>query len=237
MPFPRRLTGKIAACHSSTSVVTVLHVACSHPVPDLAVTVIFGTTMSPAPSTESPEEHLWVAGLRAGRVDVFRTVYETYMPDLWHFARKFVPADVAEDIVQDVMADLWRRRETVVIRETLVRYLFGAVHHRVLNHRRHARLVDAVERTPSSGAIPGLGEGPDAPDALSIGHDLESALRAALATLSPIQRGVLELRWLHEMSYDQIAEVLHISSEAARQHVSRAQRVIRPTLARFLERS
>ena len=58
-------------------------------------------------STPSARDAAWLAGLHAGDVEIFRVIYETYMEDLWHYAKRFVPSDVAEDIIQDVMSDLW----------------------------------------------------------------------------------------------------------------------------------
>jgi RNA polymerase sigma-70 factor (ECF subfamily) len=181
----------------------------------------------------SLKESVWIVGLRAGDMQAFRAIYEAYMPDLWHFAQRFVPADVAEDIVQDVMADLWRRRDAIAIKGTLAQYLFGSVHHRVMSHRRHSRTIESVERGFSD-VRPGMGEPPIAPDENAIIQDLEVALTQAMDSLSAMQRSVLELRWLQQMKYEQIADVLGISVEAAWQHTSRAQRVVRPILSRFL---
>jgi RNA polymerase sigma-70 factor (ECF subfamily) len=188
----------------------------------------------PSTPATSLKESAWIAGLRTGDVQSFRAIYEAYMSDLWHFAQRFVPSDVAEDIVQDVMADLWRRRDAIDVQGTLAQYLFGAVHHRVLNYRRRDHVVGWTERE-YQGLPLGMGEPPESPDNEAIANDLEAALTRALAGLSAIQRSVLGLRWRYGMKYDQIAKVLGISAEAARQHVSRAQQVVRPQLHRFLE--
>lgn len=193
--------------------------------------------MSPTPphtGSTGSQDIAWIAGLRAGHVEAFRGIYEIYMPDLWHFARRFVPADVAEDVVQDVMADLWRRRTEVEIRGTLAQYLFGAVHHRVLNHRRRDHLIDSVQQRHHDMA-PGMGNPPTLPEDEMVAKDLETALTKALAGLSATQRSVLGLRWRYGMKYEQIANILGISVAAARQHVSRAQQIVRPQLDQFLK--
>jgi len=80
-----------------------------------------------------------------------------------------------------------------------------------------------------------MGESPAPVDATVVVHDLETALAAALEQLPEMQRTVLALRWTHGMAYEQIGAMLSISPQAARQHASRAQRVIRPLLIRFAD--
>jgi len=176
---------------------------------------------------------MWSARLRAGDVDVFRTIFETYWTGLWHFARRSVPGDVAEDIAQDVMADLWRRRDAIDPNITFAQYLFKAVRNRVSNYWRHERTSLAVEEVSEPETPIGMGSAPMTPDHLAAANDVEMALAFAIRQLSEIQRAVLTLRWVHEMTYEQVAEVLSISPDAARQHGSRAQRTIRPLLAKF----
>jgi RNA polymerase sigma-70 factor (ECF subfamily) len=166
-------------------------------------------------------------------MDVFRTVFETYWTDLWYFARRSVPGDIAEDIVQDVMADLWRRRDAIDPNITFAQYLFKAVRNRVSNHWRHERTSLAVEAAYEPDTPMGMGTASMAPDHLTAANDVEMALVFAIRQLSEIQRAVLTLRWVHEMTYEQVAEVLSISPDAARQHGSRAQRTIRIVVSRL----
>lgn len=181
------------------------------------------------------QDRHWIAGLRAERVDVYRDIFETYTRALWEFASVSVPPDIAEDIVQDVLFDVWNRRMSLDVRDGFARYLFGAVRNKVSNYLRHERIVRQVEDAPGAADDMGFGPALPSPDETIIADDLSEALTVALTKLSEIQRATLTLRWTHEMSYEQIADALAISVVAARQHVSRAQRVIRPLLDRFLD--
>ena len=79
-----------------------------------------------------------------------------------------------------------------------------------------------------------MGERTTSPEDDAIAN-LQTALADALDQLSEVQRAILTLRWTHEMSYEQIATTLSISVAAAKQQVSRTQRVIRPLLERFVD--
>ena len=100
----------------------------------------------PRLSRRAELDSAWLAGIRSGQFDSFRSMFETLMPELWRFARLSVPSDIAEDIVQDVMFDLWQRRETVDVHNGLTPYLFGAVRNRVAKYLRHEQIVARTER-------------------------------------------------------------------------------------------
>ncbi len=202
-------------------------------------------TISPSQRTRrsslpSPgQDQAWIAGLREGQFEIFHRIFEVYTPELGRFACLSVPRDVAEDIVQDVMFDLWQRREAIEFRDGLTPYLFGAVRKKISMYLRHERIVHRTEASTGGGLVtpPGMGEEPHAPDSEVLIDDLQQALRDFCRRLSPIQREILTLRWEHEMSYEQIAQTLSISITAAQQHGSRAQRAIRPLLVRFLSQN
>ena len=65
------------------------------------------------------EERPWLAGLRTGDVSAFEQLYKAYFPALWEFAAKRVSDDLAEDIVQDVLFALWRRRAELQVDDHL----------------------------------------------------------------------------------------------------------------------
>jgi RNA polymerase sigma-70 factor (ECF subfamily) len=179
------------------------------------------------------QERAWIEGLRAGNFEIYQAVFEYFTPELVRFARLSVPRDAAEDVVQDVMFNLWQLRETISTRDGLAPYLFGAVRNRVANWRRHEHVVQRTEEDLAEERPPGMGELPQQPDAGAIASDFEAALRKALRRLFPMQKEVLTLRWEHEMSYEQIAVTLSISVAAAQKHGSRGLQAIRPLLERI----
>jgi RNA polymerase sigma-70 factor (ECF subfamily) len=179
----------------------------------------------------------WLQGLQAGRFDTYQAIFAHYTPLLVRFARLSVPLEAAEDIVQDVMFNLWELRATIDARDGLATYLFGAVRNRVINYARHEQIVRRTEDESivSEPQPYGMGQEPPAPDSQAIANDIQAIFRQLLHRLSPIQREIITLRWEHEMSYEQIAAALQITPTAARQHGSRAQRIIRPLMERFLK--
>ncbi len=176
----------------------------------------------------------WIEGIRRGDVEIYRLVFLHFAPKLVRFAQLSVPFEIAEDVVQDVLFNLWRRSDDLYAREGLAVYLFGAVRNRIANHFRHERVVRQSTRDGESVSFTTMGEAAASPDSDVIDNDFITSFRQVLHRLSPLQREVISLRWEHEMTYEQIALALAITVDAARQHGSRARRTLRPLIDRFL---
>jgi RNA polymerase sigma-70 factor (ECF subfamily) len=187
---------------------------------------------SPPPRRAVAEpSHALVAKIRAGDADAFETLYRASVPRLLDFAERYVPADLAEDLVHAVMAAIWHRRHVFEIRTTVMGYLFGAVRREVLMHQRHQRVVHADALRTLVSPPPA----PPSPETTASFDELRQALRVAIDALPARTRDVLMLRWVDELRYDEIADTLGISESAAKMHVHRAQPIVRPLLERFRE--
>jgi RNA polymerase sigma-70 factor (ECF subfamily) len=170
-----------------------------------------------------------VRRIRAGDHGAFETVFRTHYARLCDFANSIVRApDVAEEVVQDVFANIWRQRSSLQITGTLRAYLYGAVRNRALNHSRRSALEVPVHpidepRAPGSDAQAGLESA-----------EVRALVRAALQSLPPRNREVLELRWLHGLSHADIAAALGISRKGVENHLTRGLAALRDRLPRHL---
>ncbi len=189
------------------------------------------TSDLPGPSRVDRQlETEWENALRQGSFEAYKTIFEYYTPGLVKFARLSVQAEVAEEIVQDVMLNLWLRLDSLETRSGLSAYLFGAVKNRTANWIRHEILVRTTEYDNHPSHPLGMGEKPISPVDRLLEDETRTAVYSALQQLSDLQREVITLRWEEQLSYDEIASILSISVAAAKQNGSRAQRAIRTKL-------
>lgn len=131
----------------------------------------------------------------------------------------------AEDVAQDVLLELWRRRENIVLDTSLRAYLVRATRNRALNHLRHERVIrladpEAVGRTEAPPADRDLME-----------QEIDAALAEAVHALPVRCREVFELSRGHSLTYAEIADVLDISVKTVEAHMGRALRALRERLA------
>ena len=168
--------------------------------------------------------------LRAGDAGAFDTIFRTWYAPLVRLAEGMLrERAVAEEVVQDVMLELWRRRESLTEGGTAQAYLFQSTRNRALNHVRHRRVRERGEPflvLEDARAASAEGE--------LVEEEITVALREAMAALPPRCREVFELSRVRGLRYAEIAETLGISVKAVEAQMGKALRVMRERLARWL---
>ncbi len=73
----------------------------------------------------------------------FETLYTTYYPRMFRFAKVYVGSDAeAENIVQDVFLHIWEKKEVIRIQGSVLSYLLSIVKYRALDWFRHQMHVE-----------------------------------------------------------------------------------------------
>ncbi|HVF39547.1 MAG TPA: RNA polymerase sigma-70 factor [Gemmatimonadaceae bacterium] len=168
--------------------------------------------------------------LRGGDEAAFDAIFRTWYAPLVRFADSLVRSRaVAEELVQDVMLELWRRRESLAADSSLQAYLFQSTRNRSLNHIRHER----VERR---GDFPSDAESavPAAASSLLFEEEIDIAVKRAISDLPVRCREVFELSRTHGLKYAEIATTLGISVKTVEAQMGKALRILREQLAQFL---
>jgi RNA polymerase sigma-70 factor (ECF subfamily) len=73
-------------------------------------------------------------------------LFTRYYAPLISFARRYVPRETGEDLVQDVFVRLWERHERVARVEDLPAYLYQMTRHRCLNYLRDEKSKERQAR-------------------------------------------------------------------------------------------
>jgi RNA polymerase sigma-70 factor, ECF subfamily len=168
--------------------------------------------------------------LREGDHDAFDAIFRAQYAALVALAERMLrDRAVAEEIAQDVMLELWKRRATLSFDVSLRAYLFQATRNRVLNHFRHER----VEREGQTYAAAEPHEQPK-PHAELAQAEIDRALREAVTTLPDRCREVFELSRVQGLRYAEIAAIMGISVKTVEAQMGKALRVLRVRLAPWL---
>ena len=128
----------------------------------------------------------------------------------------------SEDAVQEALASLWQRRETVTL-EKGKGFLLSATYRCLMSMFRH----QAVQRDHAAALA---GPSTQAPDE---GFDLREAIERSLGVLSEVQRAILQLRDVEGSSYREIGETLAISEDRVQVYLFRARVAMRKQLIKL----
>jgi len=162
--------------------------------------------------------------LKAGSQAAFAELYSRYKDPLYfHAGRMLGDDDEARDMVQDVFAAIWSKRETLVIPTAVDAYLYGSIRNRILNFIAHQKVItrytDSIDAYVEKGAF--------ITDDLVREKELLKIIQKEISLLPPKMREIFELSRNEELSHKQIAERLSISEQTVKKQVQKALRILR----------
>jgi RNA polymerase sigma-70 factor, ECF subfamily len=170
-----------------------------------------------------------VARIRSGDEHAFEQLFRAYYSSLCDFAARYAKDDaLAEELVQDLFADLWARRRDWQVRDSVRAYLFAAVRNRALNLRKRQAMESDWEQDEASADIRTLHPTtPEPADAAVERADIRARLDVAMAALPERCRLVMHLRWREQMRHAEIAAVMGISVKGVENQLARGLASIR----------
>lgn len=155
--------------------------------------------------------------------NAFKLMFESYYSYLCLVVYRMIPnKSLAEDLVQDVLYDIWRKRERLQINTSLKAYLRKATVNKTLNHIRDKKIKFEEETE----AIALKSHEVDILQELDA-RDLQKKINQAVESLPDRCRIVFSLSRFEEMSYKEIAENLDISVKTVENQMSKALRIMR----------
>jgi RNA polymerase sigma-70 factor (ECF subfamily) len=187
--------------------------------------------VSPPPGGSAPDPSDLANRVRLGDVAAFEQLFRSTYPSLCAFAHRYLDESArAEDLVQDLFAELWARRDRWEVRGSVRAYLFSAVRNRALNLRARDRVERDWADDESIADVRALHSSPASPAELLDVAETRAAIDAAMESLPERCRLVMLLRWREQLSHAEIAEVLGISTKGVEGQLARGLRAMR---ARF----
>lgn len=164
------------------------------------------------------DRELWKR-ISAGDAEAFDAWYRQTAPRLRGFLRHCTGAgDSADDIMQDVYTQIWRRPQGFdPERGTLRVWLFGIARKQAAEWRRKQRPIDSIDQ-----GDPALEGKP--PQPLS---EARSILADALNRLTADERSIIWLREIEGRSYSELAAILHIPLGTVRSRLFTARQSLR----------
>lgn len=163
---------------------------------------------------------LWSAFCDGDR-EAYAELYNSLYKNLFSYGNSFnVSEDHVRDIIQDIFMKLYIKPKLISNPDTLLPYVYSSVRNACLNilssSNKHIKLTDDIDFYLDFEINEDIIESEEERLRISIQVD------TILAKLTPRQREIIQLRFLHRMSYEEISSIMNLSEQASRNLVYRA---------------
>lgn len=188
------------------------------------------------------EDSALLQGLRIGREDAYETLIQRYEQPIFNIVSRLLddPADAA-DVVQEVFLKVFRNVATFRGESSIKTWIYRIAVNEARNQRRwfsrHRRREVKLETGDPyqnhhlksyQNFLPDPGR---SPFEVTLDHETQILIEAALAKVNPRFRAALVLREIESMSYEEIGEILEISLGTVKSRILRGREALKKQLA------
>ena len=166
------------------------------------------------------DEHILLRKLREGDTEALDILYLRYAAKVRDFAFRLLGDSVeAEDITHDIFLKVWEQRKTVGNVVSFRGYLFRMTRNAIFNAFKHRQVESKYQARAAE-------------DGTEVStNDLMEMIDLAVSNMPEQRRKVFCMSRYEDMSYNDIAEALHISPKTVQYHISGALAELRKLLS------
>jgi RNA polymerase sigma factor (sigma-70 family) len=180
--------------------------------------------------TPESDKLLW-ADFIAGNEEAFKQIYNAYTLPLFKYGCHFThDENLVLDCIQDLFIDLHRYRAGLSKTDNVKIYLFISLKRKIfrqLDKEKKLKSLD-LDGLPFQYSLVSDDQG----DEEIIAARIEQ-LRKAMNILSHRQREAIYLRFVSELSYEELAEVLQMNYQSARNLIYRGMEKLRESCRQY----
>ena len=162
----------------------------------------------------------------------FVSSFFTFHEPLCHFAAEYVRSEhIAEEVVQEVFAEVWKKRENLDPNQSVKAYLYQSVKNRALDfQRRHQTEQKYLKRATKGSQV----KTEEPKISLEGKSEFKIAAQRAIENLPKRGRQIYKLSRKEGLTYREIATVLDISPKTVESQMSRSLKKLRQELRPLL---
>jgi RNA polymerase sigma-70 factor, ECF subfamily len=169
------------------------------------------------------QEQSWVVRARQGDQEAFAKLVGVYQMPVFNLAYRMLGGSgEAEDAAQETFLRAYTALASYDPSRKFSSWILSIASHYCVDRlrRRRGGVHLSIEEDATAHWIPD--ERP-LPEEETLEHEQRAAIQGLLAQLSSADRLVIVLRYWHDLSYDEIAEMTHTSESAVKSRLHRAR--------------
>lgn len=157
----------------------------------------------------------------------FSTIFELYKKRVFGVSFKMLKTEIeAEEIVQDVFLSIWMAKGRLADIHDPEAYLFTITYNTIYTHLKKISSNQKLLNT----LISHLTQIQNTTEETIAANETQKLIHDAIQLLPPQQRMVYQLSKQEGLSYDDIAERMHIARNTVRNHLAEAMKTVRAFL-------
>jgi RNA polymerase sigma factor (sigma-70 family) len=168
-----------------------------------------------------------------GDEDAFRVIYSSHVQALYKYGSNFTHDEaMIKDCIHDVFIDLSKYRSGLGTTNNIKLYLFKSLKHKVVNALGEMKIFGSVdqEKLPFHYSVSVEDELIDN----EFDQQRYKQLEKALSSLTPRQREAIYLKFVSDLSYEELSKVMQLNYQSARNLVFRGLEKLRESFPRNL---
>lgn len=171
--------------------------------------------------------------LRQGDKRAFELIFKANYEALCRFAFSFLgDREESEEMVQQMFAGIWEKRQNLDIKSGLKSYLFGSIRNACLNRIEHGKVKLKYQEYQLNQAP--ITTRPNLVSETLQAKELERLIYKSVEALPTQCRTVFGLSRFAGLTYQEIADKLEISVKTVENHMGKALKELRINLADYL---
>ncbi|TKC06205.1 RNA polymerase sigma factor [Pedobacter frigoris] len=148
-----------------------------------------------------------------------------------HAYKKLKDEDLAQDVIQEVFANLWVKRESDLTAVNLVGYLYTCTRNKILDIFGHQKIESKYISSFSDFT---LNNGVENTDHLVREKEFKAYIEKEIQALPKKMRQIFEMSRKEHYSHKEIAEILNTSEYNVSKQITNALKILRARLGIYL---
>jgi RNA polymerase sigma-70 factor (ECF subfamily) len=146
--------------------------------------------------------------IAAGDEQAFEELYDVYHVSLYNYLLRLTHAvNISENLLQETYLTIWKAAQGFRAEAQVKNWMYSIAHHKAVSWLRKTRKDNRPREVPLTYEHVQEYQTVD-PEEVVLQNDRGDALQEALDYLTPKHRAVIELAYVHEFSYEEIARIV-----------------------------
>ena len=177
--------------------------------------------------TNIEDNELWQL-VKVGNEPAFEGLYRRYFQVLFSYGLRVVKdEELVNDAIQDLFVDIWRMRKSLSQAQSVKFYLMSSLRRKIYKSLKPEQLKGEEWEKVSELSLPTSASPEEMVTAEEEVKFQSEKINLWLQQLPPRQNEALVLRFYHNFEYAEIADLLQIKEQTARNLVQKALQILR----------